>query len=68
MMVVFLQDGLDQKQAQSQVQSASQAQEGKENMTYPVAGKHSLVTTLMETVSKKGSPSVLAPGRAMDMY
>ncbi|XP_060766728.1 myozenin-2 [Neoarius graeffei] len=31
-------DGLEQKQAQSQVRSASQAQEGKENMTYPVAG------------------------------
>ncbi|GAA6094546.1 myozenin-2 isoform X1 [Tachysurus ichikawai] len=55
-------DGLDQKQAQSQVQSASQAQGGKENMAHPIAGKHSLVTTLMETVSKKGSPNVLAPG------
>ncbi|XP_053092741.1 myozenin-2 isoform X2 [Pangasianodon hypophthalmus] len=54
-------DGLDQMQAQSQVQSASQAQGGKENTAYPVAGKHSLVTTLMETVSKKGSPSILAP-------
>ncbi|XP_017340075.2 myozenin-2 isoform X1 [Ictalurus punctatus] len=55
-------DGLDQKHVQHQVQSASQTQGGKENMAYPIAGKHSLVTTLMETVSKKGSPSVLAPG------
>ncbi|XP_053092743.1 uncharacterized protein myoz3a isoform X4 [Pangasianodon hypophthalmus] len=30
-------DGLDQMQAQSQVQSASQAQGGKENTAYPVA-------------------------------
>ncbi|XP_027021046.1 myozenin-2 isoform X2 [Tachysurus fulvidraco] len=31
-------DALDQKQAQSQVQSASQAQGGKENMAHPIAG------------------------------
>ncbi|MCJ8735701.1 hypothetical protein PDJAM_G00250320 [Pangasius djambal] len=55
-------DGLEQMQAQSQVQSGSQVHGGKENTGYPVAGKHSLVTTLMETVSKKGSPSILAPG------
>ncbi|KAM9496484.1 myozenin-2 isoform 1-T1 [Clarias gariepinus] len=55
-------DGLNQKQTQSQFQTPSQAHGGKENPTYPVAGKHSLVTTLMESVSKKGSPSVIAPG------
>ncbi|TSQ35264.1 Myozenin-2 [Bagarius yarrelli] len=55
-------DGLDQKQTQSQVQAASQTQGGKENMAYPIVGKHSLVTSLMETISKKGSPDVLAPG------
>ncbi|KAF5900754.1 myozenin-2-like isoform X1, partial [Clarias magur] len=54
--------GLNQTQTQSHFQTPSQAQEGKENPTYPVAGKHSLVTTLMESVSKKGSPSVIAPG------
>ncbi|KAI5100720.1 myozenin-2 [Silurus meridionalis] len=58
----FIYDGLDQRQSPSQVHLASQAQGGKENLAYPVAGKHRLVTSLMETVSKKGSPSVLAPG------
>uniref|UniRef100_A0A673JYT9 Myozenin-2-like n=2 Tax=Sinocyclocheilus rhinocerous TaxID=307959 RepID=A0A673JYT9_9TELE len=37
-------------------------QGGKENLLYPVAGKHSLVTSLKNTVAKKGSPNVLAPG------
>ncbi|XP_053498458.1 myozenin-2 isoform X2 [Ictalurus furcatus] len=31
-------DGLDQKHVQHQVQAASQAQGGKENMAYPIAG------------------------------
>uniref|UniRef100_A0A673JJG1 Myozenin 3a n=1 Tax=Sinocyclocheilus rhinocerous TaxID=307959 RepID=A0A673JJG1_9TELE len=37
-------------------------QGGKENLLYPVAGKHSLVTTLKNTVAKKGSPNILVPG------
>uniref|UniRef100_A0A8C1JYQ2 Myozenin 3a n=1 Tax=Cyprinus carpio TaxID=7962 RepID=A0A8C1JYQ2_CYPCA len=37
-------------------------QGGKENLLYPVASKYSLVSTLMNTVAKKGSPNILAPG------
>ncbi|XP_072529666.1 myozenin-2 [Salminus brasiliensis] len=49
-------------QLQSQGQTPLHLQGGKENLAYPVPGKHSLVTTLKKTVAKKGSPSVLAPG------
>ncbi|KAI4883477.1 hypothetical protein NFI96_024517, partial [Prochilodus magdalenae] len=49
-------------QLQNQGQTAAHLQGGKENLEYPVPGKHSLVTTLKKTVAKKGSPSVLAPG------
>ncbi|XP_022527746.1 myozenin-2 isoform X1 [Astyanax mexicanus] len=51
-----------QSQLQNQDQTAEHLHGGKENLVYPVPGKHSLVTTLKKTVAKKGSPSVLAPG------
>lgn len=35
---------------------------GKENHTFPIPGKHSLVLNLQKTVAKKGSPAVIAPG------
>lgn len=37
---------------------------GKENLTYTIPGKTSLVNTLKKTVAKKGSPNILAPGIA----
>ncbi|XP_037118035.1 myozenin-2 isoform X1 [Syngnathus acus] len=37
-------------------------QGGKENQAFTTAGKHSLVMNLQKTLSKKGSPDVLAPG------
>ncbi|XP_033830142.1 myozenin-2-like [Periophthalmus magnuspinnatus] len=37
-------------------------QVGKENQTFSMPGKHSLVMNLQKTVAKKGSPGVLAPG------
>ncbi|XP_068442382.1 myozenin-2-like isoform X2 [Clinocottus analis] len=40
----------------------AEIQGGKENRSFPVAGKHSLVMNLQKTVAKKGSPNVLAPG------
>ncbi|MEQ2183683.1 hypothetical protein GOODEAATRI_000568, partial [Goodea atripinnis] len=36
-------------------------QGGKENQTFSIPGKHSLVMNLQKTVAKKGSPDVLAP-------
>ncbi|XP_048043920.1 myozenin-2 [Megalobrama amblycephala] len=55
---------MDQNQIQNQNQNymMTDMQGGKENLLYPVAGKHSLVTSLKNTVAKKGSPNVLAPG------
>lgn len=35
---------------------------GKENLSYTIPGKTSLVNTLKKTVAKKGSPNILAPG------
>ncbi|XP_043113828.1 myozenin-2 [Puntigrus tetrazona] len=52
----------EQNQIQNQDHMMTDVQGGKENLLYPVAGKHSLVTTLKNTVAKKGSPNVLAPG------
>ncbi|XP_067103983.1 myozenin-2 [Osmerus mordax] len=43
-------------------QFSPQPEPGKENQTYPIHGKHSLVTTLQKTVALKGSPAFLAPG------
>ncbi|XP_041653872.1 myozenin-2-like isoform X2 [Cheilinus undulatus] len=37
-------------------------QGGKENQALSIPGKHSLVMNLQKSVSKKGSPEVLAPG------
>lgn len=37
-------------------------QAGKENQTFPIPGKHSLILNLQKTVAKKGSPAVIAPG------
>ncbi|KAG1934578.1 myozenin-2 [Pimephales promelas] len=53
---------MDQNQIQNQNHMMTDMQGGKENLLYPVAGKHSLVTSLKNTVAKKGSPNVLAPG------
>ncbi|CAL9706765.1 unnamed protein product [Knipowitschia caucasica] len=39
-------------------------QVGKENRTFSIPGKHSLVMNLQKTVAKKGNPAVLAPGYA----
>uniref|UniRef100_A0A8C6UN90 Myozenin 3a n=1 Tax=Neogobius melanostomus TaxID=47308 RepID=A0A8C6UN90_9GOBI len=39
-----------------------EAQGGKENQTFSIPGKHSLVLNLQKTVAKKGSPAVIAPG------
>lgn len=36
--------------------------QGKENQTFSIPSKHSLVMNLQKTVAKKGSPDVLAPG------
>ncbi|KAI2657135.1 Myozenin-2 [Labeo rohita] len=49
-------------QIENQNDMMTDMQGGKENLLYPVAGKQSLVTTLKNTVAKKGSPNVLAPG------
>ncbi|XP_033971693.1 myozenin-2 isoform X1 [Trematomus bernacchii] len=43
-------------------QIIQEPQGGKENKTFSVTGKHSLVMNLQKTVAKKGSPDVLAPG------
>ncbi|KAK5897136.1 hypothetical protein CesoFtcFv8_010225 [Champsocephalus esox] len=43
-------------------QIIQEPQGGKENQTFSVTGKHSLVMNLQKTVAKKGSPDVLAPG------
>lgn len=59
---VFHQNNVDQNQIQNQNHMMTDMQGGKENLLYPVAGKHTLVTTLKNTVAKKGSPNVLAPG------
>ncbi len=53
---------MEQNQIQNQNHMMMDMQGGKENLLYPVAGKHSLVNTLKNTVDKKGSPNVLAPG------
>uniref|UniRef100_A0A673K4N4 Myozenin-2-like n=1 Tax=Sinocyclocheilus rhinocerous TaxID=307959 RepID=A0A673K4N4_9TELE len=53
---VFHQNNMEQNRMMTDMQG------GKENLLYPVAGKHSLVTSLKNTVAKKGSPNVLAPG------
>lgn len=37
-------------------------QRGKENQTFSIPGKHSLVLNLQKTIAKKGSPDVIAPG------
>ncbi|KTF73938.1 hypothetical protein cypCar_00025803 [Cyprinus carpio] len=55
-------NNVDQNQIQNQNHMMTDMQGGKENLLYPVAGKHTLVTTLKNTVAKKGSPNVLAPG------
>uniref|UniRef100_A0A671K940 Myozenin 3a n=1 Tax=Sinocyclocheilus anshuiensis TaxID=1608454 RepID=A0A671K940_9TELE len=47
---------------QNQNHIMTDMQGGKKTLLYPVAGKHSLVTTLKNTVAKKGSPNVLVPG------
>lgn len=57
-----LYNNMDQNQIQNQNHMMTDMQGGKENLLYPVAGKHSLVNTLKNTVAKKGSPNVLAPG------
>lgn len=44
-------------------QIIQEPQGGKENQTFSVTGKHSLVMNLQKTVAKKGSPDVLAPGK-----
>ncbi|KAG7465175.1 hypothetical protein MATL_G00173530 [Megalops atlanticus] len=50
----------------NQFQVTQDMQGGKENVRtevfVPPPGKHSLVTTLKQTVAKKGNPNVLAPG------
>lgn len=38
-------------------------QAGKENQAVTIPGKHSLVMNLQKTVTTKGSPDVLAPGK-----
>ncbi|XP_061758108.1 myozenin-2-like isoform X2 [Nerophis ophidion] len=43
-------------------QITQQPRGGKENQAFSTPGKHSLVMNLQKTVSKKGSPDVLAPG------
>lgn len=53
---------MEQNQIQNQNHMMTDMQGGKENLLYPVAGKHSLVNTLKNTVAKKGSPNILAPG------
>uniref|UniRef100_A0A671M903 Myozenin-2-like n=1 Tax=Sinocyclocheilus anshuiensis TaxID=1608454 RepID=A0A671M903_9TELE len=55
-------NNMEQNQIQDQNRMMTDMQGGKENLLYPVAGKHSLVTSLKNTVAKKGSPNVLAPG------
>ncbi|XP_052005658.1 myozenin-2 [Xyrauchen texanus] len=55
-------NNIEQNQNQNQNHMITDIQGGKENLLYPAAGKHSLVTTLKKTVAKKGSPNVLAPG------
>ncbi|XP_076862074.1 myozenin-2 [Brachyhypopomus gauderio] len=55
---IVIYDNLDQ----NQTQSTAHMQGGKENLSCPMPGKHSLVTTLKKTVAMKGSPGVLAPG------
>ncbi|KAM9375924.1 myozenin-2-like isoform 1-T4 [Pholidichthys leucotaenia] len=37
-------------------------QTGKENQSFSIPGKHTLVMNLQKTVAKKGCPDVLAPG------
>ncbi|XP_026137184.1 myozenin-2-like [Carassius auratus] len=46
---------------QNQNHMTTDMQGGKENLLYPVVSKHSLVSTLKNTVAKKGSPNILAP-------
>uniref|UniRef100_A0A8C2B9Z6 Myozenin 3a n=1 Tax=Cyprinus carpio TaxID=7962 RepID=A0A8C2B9Z6_CYPCA len=58
----ILYNNMEQKQIQNQNHMMTDMQGGKENLLYPVASKHSLVSTLMNTVAKKGSPNILAPG------
>ncbi|CAJ1058571.1 myozenin-2-like [Xyrichtys novacula] len=43
-------------------QIIQEQQTGKENQAFSIPGKHSLVMNLQKTISKKGSPEVLAPG------
>lgn len=65
---VFHLNNMEQNQIENQNDMMTDMQGGKENLLYPVAGKQSLVTTLKNTVAKKGSPNVLAPGTVHTLF
>ncbi|XP_041917135.1 myozenin-2 [Alosa sapidissima] len=56
----FTYDQPEMTPAENQTQNPPEM--GKENLTYIIPGKTSLVNTLKMTVAKKGCPNVLAPG------